>query len=767
MKGSREANAEELLGRVLERLKVVRGPDERGEHVAWCVFHPDGEGKPPHQPNLCVSVRGYYCHACKAKGGLGKLAEKLGVYTERGKTMDIEKTYDYQDEIGNLLYQVVRLKGKDFRQRRPNGNGGWIWKRDGVRRVLYRLPELLARPNETVFIVEGEKDVDTLQAAGLSATTNPCGAGKWRKEYNGILKDRDVVILPDNDEPGRKHGEDVARHLHAVAKSVKLINLPGLPDKGDVSDWLAQGHTVEELRLLAENAKPWEAESKEALPAGDGDAKDADGNDGANEPLAHQLIGRVKASDAELFHDERKKPYCAMTIGGKRRVLPIDSSEFAEWLSRTAWQEMNVVPRRDLLSAVCGVLSSEARFDGAERPLEIRCARHEGAVWIDLDGSRAIRVAPGEWSIVEEPPILFRSIPSQRPIPTPVSGGDLGELRRFVNVGSDDDAFMLACYCIAALIPEIPMPALVIHGPQGSAKTTLLKVVKSLVDPSAVSVRGSVASAEEFCLACWQNRVLFFDNLTHLPNWLSDALCRAVSGEGWSKRKLYSDEDATVFEYRRVVGIAAINLVAERPDLLDRSVILELEPISNATRRDEESFWQEFDRARPGIFGGMLDVLAKAMTIKQGLQCDSLPRMADFARWGMAIAEAIGWGQEGFRRAYGCNVARQNHAAVEASPVAQAVIALMEDRAEWTGTPGDLLGELGDLAAVDHIDTRTHSWPKCPSWLSRRLHEIVPCLLAGGIELTFDDRTARRRRIRVRKRGGDAVTAVTAVTGVT
>lgn len=164
----------------------------------------------------------------------------------------IVATYDYRDEQGALLYQVIRFASKRFLQRRADG----AWGIEGVRRVLYRLPELMATPLEQpVFIAEGEKDVDNLHARGVLATTNSGGASaKWLPEYCEALRGRPVVLLPDNDEPGRKHARDATTWLDGNAASVRVLELPGLPDKGDVSDWLAAGHTVEELLALSRRA---------------------------------------------------------------------------------------------------------------------------------------------------------------------------------------------------------------------------------------------------------------------------------------------------------------------------------------------------------------------------------------------------------------------------------------------------------------------------------------------------------------------------------
>lgn len=168
----------------------------------------------------------------------------------------IVASYDYQDAAGKRVFQVCRLEPKSFRQRRPDGSGDWIWDMSGVQLVPYHLPEIL--PAALVYVLEGEKDVDRVRSLGLVATCNSGGAGKWRKDFSQYLQGKVVVILPDNDLAGRVHAQDVARNLHGIAASVKIIELSGLPEKGDVSDWLNAGGTPEQLRSLVEGAPDWD-----------------------------------------------------------------------------------------------------------------------------------------------------------------------------------------------------------------------------------------------------------------------------------------------------------------------------------------------------------------------------------------------------------------------------------------------------------------------------------------------------------------------------
>lgn len=204
---------------------------------------------------------------CHAGCDLARILEAAGIekkdlFASNGtepQERRIIATHDYRTAAGELSYQVVRYEPKDFRQRKPDGNGGWIWKTGDLKRLPYRLPELAGA--EYVFVVEGEKDVDALRGLGLAATCNAGGAGKWSDELSQYFRaDQHVTILPDCDEPGRKHAQQVAAALFGKVASVKVLELPGLPDKGDVSDWLKgrdPQEAAEELSRLADAAPEW------------------------------------------------------------------------------------------------------------------------------------------------------------------------------------------------------------------------------------------------------------------------------------------------------------------------------------------------------------------------------------------------------------------------------------------------------------------------------------------------------------------------------
>ena len=244
---------------VLHKFKGVKRSGEGW--VASCSSHDDahnslsiGEGEGGRLLLKCHANAGCtYESICRAAG------------IEQQTARRIVATYDYSDEQGVSLYQSVRYEPKGFIQRRPDGNG-WVCKLNGVRRIPYRLPErLTADSRAPVFVVEGEKDADRLASLGFIATTNAGGAGKWRAEYSEFLRGRNVIVLPDNDNPGRHHAKQVEQSLRGIASTVRVLTLPDLPPKGDVSDRLDAVGTAERLLELVEaapHAKPG-AESKE------------------------------------------------------------------------------------------------------------------------------------------------------------------------------------------------------------------------------------------------------------------------------------------------------------------------------------------------------------------------------------------------------------------------------------------------------------------------------------------------------------------------
>jgi len=229
-----------------------------GGWQACCPAHDDKKA------SLSIAIKDnkilLYCHAgCSVEEILRAVGLKPKDLFLVGKTPDkkpeIAAIYEYTDENGKLLFQTVRFNPKDFRQRRPDGKGDWIWNLKDVPLVPYRLPAILKAP--TIIIVEGEKDADNLWKIGLPATCNPMGAGKWKAEWAKYFEGKEVSIIPDIDEPGRKHALDVGKKLYSHALRIKIIELPKKANIKDVSDWLAHNGSKQALLKLISDTKEW------------------------------------------------------------------------------------------------------------------------------------------------------------------------------------------------------------------------------------------------------------------------------------------------------------------------------------------------------------------------------------------------------------------------------------------------------------------------------------------------------------------------------
>ena len=239
----------QLGGRKISSGYVARCPAHADEHASLSI----SEG---------TDIPLVHCHAGCSQGEVIDALKARGGWAYSGNSeTKIVAAYDYRNEAGDLLYQKVRFDPKRFAQRRPDGEGGWIWNLKDVEPLPYRLPELTSaiQNGDAIFIAEGEKDCDALWELGLPATTNSGGAGKWSEALTRHLAGaKEIIILPDNDDPGMKHAREVATSGAQAGIPVKVVPLPGVPHKGDVTDWLSSGGTRDALIKLASNTAPFD-----------------------------------------------------------------------------------------------------------------------------------------------------------------------------------------------------------------------------------------------------------------------------------------------------------------------------------------------------------------------------------------------------------------------------------------------------------------------------------------------------------------------------
>ena len=396
-------------------------------------------------------------------------------------------------------------------------------------------------------------------------------------------------------------------------------------------------------------------------------------------------------------------------------------------------------PEARPLASALNVLYQKS-LEGLTYTLHNRIAWKDDAIWIDLvdESWQGICITTNDWAIKKQP-ILFRRYAQQLQLTTPTRAGSPWKLLEFVNV-RDDDKLLFMVYALALLIPNIPHPILVVFGQQGSAKSTLTSLTKDLIDPSAVGITALPRNERELIQMLDHQYLSYFDNVGSLPDWLSDALCCATTGGGFSKRALYTDDDGIIYSILRSIGINSINVAARKPDFLDRSLLIGLEPISDDERKTLQSIRISFEKEKPGILGGMLDTIVRALRMPEP-KLDKVFRMADFVSWGYRIAEALGTGLgERFLSDYTRNVQNQAEESVRADIVSEVLLDLLlgyVDR-KYEGTATQLLIALRQKAEDLHISTRQHEWPKSSNALSRRLRLLKDPLTRIGYSVEFN-----------------------------
>jgi hypothetical protein len=351
------------------------------------------------------------------------------------------------------------------------------------------------------------------------------------------------------------------------------------------------------------------------------------------------------------------------------------------------------------------------------------------------------------WRVIDNPPVRFRRAARMKALPMPVPGGSVETLRSFLNVQSDADFVLVVAWALACLRNRGPYPVIVLSGEQGSAKSTFSAILRALLDPNTAPLRALPREDRDLFIAASNGHVLAFDNVSGLPAWISDTLCRLASGGGFAVRQLYTDQDEVLFDAARPVILNGIEDIVTRPDLAERAIFLTLEPILEKRRRPEAELWAAFESERPHILGVLLEAVAQGLKRLPETRLEKLPRMADFALWAAACETAF-WPAGTFWSAYCGNRDEAVEGVIDADPIAAALRAWMAARTEWTGTASDLLGALAEAAGERVAKSKT--WPDSPRALAGRLRRAAPFLRKIGIEISFGrEGRARTRTIHI------------------
>ncbi|MFO1162220.1 MAG: hypothetical protein U1E60_25500 [Reyranellaceae bacterium] len=434
------------------------------------------------------------------------------------------------------------------------------------------------------------------------------------------------------------------------------------------------------------------------------------------------------AGSAGLFQTPDGIAYADLEIDGHRETWAVRGRFFRRWLIRQGLSMSDGMPSMQALNETLGVLETRALSAGPVREVKVRIGRLDDRIYLDLGDPawRAVEIDADGWRLVERPALRFRRPAIQQPLPAPERGGTITMLRRQLNLATETDLAMAIAWLIAALGARGPYPVLVLTGEAGAGKSTFMAMMQALVDPGAARLRALPRGERELIVAARDSHVLAFDNLSSLPGWFSDALCRMVSGGGFAATHEGGAAEPGMAGMARPVILNGITDIVARPDLADRALFVTMNGIPPERRRTEADLWAAFEAARPCLLGVLLDAVSAGLSRLPKIRLTQAPRMADLARWVEACEPSL-FAPGVFKTLYSGNRDGAARDAIECDAFIASVLDLACQEGTWVGSATQLHREMPPVVGG----------PGNARALSSRLRQGAAFLRRCGIEVHF------------------------------
>lgn len=454
------------------------------------------------------------------------------------------------------------------------------------------------------------------------------------------------------------------------------------------------------------------------------------------------IIPFLDGREIGLFIDEHGVPHARVLVGDHCEIHLLESEAFGNWLVQKGFQKSLILQRRHVKEAVFLLKALAAE---KQQTLFNRSAWIDNKLYIDLADSRwrVVCVSKNGWHLENQPPGIFRRFRHQQALPEPDRKGRLEEVLQFLpELPSPEDQLLLLVWLTTSLVPNFPRPILIITGVQGSGKTSVARFFRGFVDPSQALLLGRDAR-EDWPLTFFTHAVPIFDNFDRLSNPEADFICQAVTGRSIVRRKLYTDTDQVIFSFNRTMIFTGLRLPTNRLDLLDRSLILELERITPEKRKAQQDLEARFETARPRLFGGLLNTLSCSIAGLPHVSSENLSRMADFHRFGRAVTRALGLQPPWFDEAYRLAEGRRQQGALD-NTFALAFLLFAQAQKHWRGQPRQLFKSLQETAKAHQLKQPAHQWPQSEVSLGRQIQELKEMLVHFGVNIDRPRRTDQR-----------------------
>ena len=455
--------------------------------------------------------------------------------------------------------------------------------------------------------------------------------------------------------------------------------------------------------------------------------------------------------------------FARVPVNGHYEIVSINEhgSGFVRWITHQYKKERGTAPPADALTTCMRGVAADAEYEGEKAKIYNRIAPYDDRVYLDLANEKweCIEISPKGWKIIQCPPVYFRRTNGMLPLPYPTKGGSLDDIKQVINAKTSKDYMLLQGWAIGVLQPHGPYPVLNLNGERGSTKTKASEYLRRLIDPNIAPTRSAPRDVKGIAIMAENNMILALDNLSSMPLWLSDSLCRVATGAGDSDRMLYTDDQEVVFNNCRPIILNGIeDGIISQGDLLSRAIMVTLEPPK--TYKTARNVEKTFNTLHPGILGALLDAASVALRNIDSVEMESLPRMADFAQFVASAEEAIGWERNSFIKAFTGNQDDASSIILEASPVARAIVQFfatekMRDEQKWSGSTQDLF----DIFNQYEVFFKPKHSPKNARSLSGQLKRIASAMrVAAAIEIQQPARDKKGTRVILQKIKEDETT---------
>jgi hypothetical protein len=463
--------------------------------------------------------------------------------------------------------------------------------------------------------------------------------------------------------------------------------------------------------------------------------------DATDEPQVSRLLNLVQAHEVDLFRDADGNAWATAPVDRHRETFALceRGGGLRNWSINRFREAEGRPPGSSALSEATAACYAKA-MEATVKKVALRIAEMDEVVWIDLcnDRREVVKVTGEGWTVTTEAPtnLCFRRPHGMAALPRPEYPGTVEPLRELLNLSSERDFLLVVAWLLACLRPGFPYPLLALSGEQGTGKSTVARLLRLLVDPQGEDGTGLARPPKDerdlFTIA-WSNHLLAFDNLSSISKDMSDAFCNLLSGGGFQSRRLYKDVELFYVFVRRPVCLNSIGSVAERSDLQDRALLVNLRPLSVGQRLSEDEYWKKAKAAAPVILGGLLTATSTAMRRKDEVCFKNLPRMADFAVWIAAAEPALPWETGAFEKAYAQNRTHSSYSQIEQNAFSRLLCRLAQE--EFSGTTSDALKSLESLAS--HSELQQKDWPSTESVAGKKMKRLAPALRSVGFEASW------------------------------